>query len=126
MKRIVCFVLAVCACSHVAVASPEDRLSGRWRGVLEKGGLTSVVELEFARAGGGYRGKYWRPAPTGEPVPLPDIQIGPEIHFQLDTIGTFEGTVHGEILEGTFSDEQGSGSFRLQKQPQWDDLSVGS
>jgi hypothetical protein len=126
MKRMIGLVLAVCACGHVARASSQDPLSGRWRGVLMKGAMSSVVQFEFSRDGSSYRGKYWREAPTGSPVQLTDIQIGPEIHFDLPPLGEFEGAIRGEVLEGTFSDGQAEGSFRLEKVAQWDDLSVGS
>jgi len=123
MKRMMIgLVLAICACGHVARASSEDPISGRWRGVLTKGAMTSVVQFEFSREGSVYRGKYWREAPTGGPLALSDIQIGPEIHFDVEPLGVFEGAFQGQEIKGTFTDGQGSGSFTLEKQPQWDDV----
>ena len=122
MKRmIVGFVLAVSACGHVARASSEDTLSGRWRGVLMKGVMTNVVQLEIARNGAGYEGKYWGAAPVGSPMALTEIQDRPRVHFRIGTVGEFEGAINGGTIEGTFEDGQGSGSFTFEKQPQWDD-----
>jgi hypothetical protein len=127
-KRMVVALLSMCACASIraSAGSRDDALSGTWRGVVRKGLLESVVLLEFSRTDAGYRGKYWGTAPIGSPVPLTGIELGHSVRFEVPQMGMFEGEIAGETLEGTFEDTQGAGSFRLEKQPDWDDLRFGS
>jgi len=118
MKKILFLVLATAtACAHVAGASHGDPLAGQWRGVLHKGVMTNLVQFDFARQGDGYRGSYWSPAPTGDPLPLSDIHVDPSVHFRVGSVGVFDGTLHGDTIEGTFEDGQGAGSFTMEKLP---------
>jgi hypothetical protein len=116
-------LLSLCACAGVSRAwagSRDDALSGTWRGVVRKGLLESVVYFEFARTGAGYRGEYWGGAPVGAPVALSSIELGHSIQFEIPQMGVFHGEIVGETIEGTFEDANGSGSFRLEKQPVWE------
>jgi len=123
MKKILFVVLATAtACAHFT--SREDPLAGRWRGVLHKGVMTNLVQFDFTRRGDGYRGNYWSPAPTGDPVPLSDIRVEPGVHFRVGSIGIFDGTLHGDTIEGTFNDGQGSGSFTMEKWPDFDNMNL--
>jgi len=123
MKRILWFVLAASAVfGHAARASPEESLSGRWQGVLTKGMMNNVVQLEISRKGSGYQGLYWGSAPVGTPIAITQIGNNPGVHFRVGTVGEFEGSQHGDKIEGTFTDGQGSGSFTFEKRPQWDDV----
>ena len=36
--------------------------------------------------------------------------------------GAFDGISSGETMEGTFRDGTGEGSFRIEKQPDWEDV----
>jgi hypothetical protein len=38
----------------------------------------------------------------------------------------FDGDIKGEVIEGTFDDVRGNGSFRLEKQLEWDDPRLGT
>ena len=127
-KRVMTIVLlSVCACANVSRGAPrEDALSGTWRGVVRKDLLESVVLMEFSRAGSGYRGKFWGTTPVGAPVPLAGIELGHSVRFEVPRLGVFDGDIRGEVIEGTFEDLQGSGSFRLEKQLEWDDPRLGT
>jgi hypothetical protein len=87
--------------------------------VLVKGDIRSVADFQFAGRDGDLHGTYWDRALT--PVALSNVQLGNSIHFEVPAMAVFEGTVSGEMIEGTFRDENGGGSFRLAKQPDWDD-----
>jgi len=120
-------LLSVCACANVSRGAPrDDALSGTWRGVVRRGILESVVVMEFSRAGSGYRGMYWGGAPVGAPVPLEGVELGHSVRFEVPQLGLFDGEISGEVMEGTFVDTQGSGSFRLEKQLAWDDPRIGT
>ena len=127
-KRVMTIVfLSVCACANVSRGAPrDDALSGTWRGVVRKGLLESVVLMEFSRAGSGYRGKFWGMAPLGAPVPLGRIELGHSVRFEIPDLGVFDGEISGETMKGTLEDAQGSGSFRLEKQADWDDPRLGT
>ena len=43
------------------------------------------------------------------------------VHFEIPQMGIFDGTADGESMQGTFRDDTGEGSFRLEKQIDWDD-----
>jgi hypothetical protein len=87
--------------------------------VLVKGDMTTAADFQFAATEGGYRGSYWGRALT--PIPLSNGELGHSIHFEIPKVAAFDGTIRGETIEGTFSDGNGGGSFRLEKQPDQDD-----
>jgi hypothetical protein len=122
MKRmmIALLSLSLCACAGVSRAQGNDALSGTWRGVLRKGALESVVIFEFSRTEAGYRGTYWGTAPVGRPVPLTGVEFGHSVRFEVPELALFDGELAGEMMEGTFQDANGAGSFRLEKQPDWE------
>jgi hypothetical protein len=115
-------LLSVSACASVPRPSPSDALSGTWRGVVRKGLLESVVLVEFSRTSDGYRGKYWGSAPIGAPLALTGIDLSHSVRFEVPGMGVFQGELGAETMEGTFKDAEGAGSFRLEKQPDPDDL----
>jgi hypothetical protein len=125
MKRMMIALMSLCACASVSRASAEDQLSGTWRGVVRKGALESPVWFDFARMDAGYRGSYFGTTPPGERIALAGIELGHSVRFEVPRIGTFEGEISGETIEGTFVDAQGAGSFHVDKQVEWDALSNG-
>jgi hypothetical protein len=125
MKRMMIALLSLCACASLSRASANDALSGTWRGAVRKGLVESVVWFDFSRTDAGYRGNYWGLAPPGVRVPLTGVELGHSVRFEVPRMGVFEGEIAGETMEGTFEDAQGAGSFRLEKQPDWDALSAG-
>lgn len=122
MKKMIALsllVLGACASPSRAASSPAESLAGPWRGVLVKGEMDSPVDFRFSRNEGGYQGFFWGRALT--PIPLSNVQLGGSVHFEIPEMGVFDGTSSGERMEGTFRDGTGEGSFRLDKQLDWDD-----
>jgi len=98
--------------------APES-LGGPWRGTMVRADDTTPVVFRFSAGEGGYRGIYWGQALTE--VPLTHVQLGRSVHFEIPGMAVFDGVAAGDTMQGTFRDEAGGGSFRLQKQPEWDD-----
>ena len=124
MKRLMLSsMVALCACASSAGAlersSAPDSIVGPWRGVLMKGDLLSVADFRFASGEGGYRGIYWNRALM--PIGLTNLQVGDSIHFEIPRMAVFDGKLGAETIEGTFRDETGEGTFKLEKQLDWDD-----
>ncbi len=124
MKMIVAVVaLSISACAALSrdVGASDDAFAGEWRGALAKGDVRSFAELHFKRTQGGYDGFWW--GRSLMPIPLDHVQLGPEVHFEVPDLGTFDGKAQGDTIAGTFRDGTGAGSFRLEKQPDWPTLS---
>jgi hypothetical protein len=118
MKTIViCALLVLCSCatSSGALGRQKDPLAGRWRGELLKGVLRGPADFEFTGRDGGYSGT-WRSA--ARTLALVNVQLGSSLRFEVPRQAAFEGILHGDAIEGTFLDEQGGGSFTLEKQPE--------
>jgi len=49
------------------------------------------------------------------------VHLGRSVHFEIPQLGVFDGISSGETMEGTFRDGSSEGSFRLEKQLDWDD-----
>lgn len=134
-KTAIWALLALCGCatSSGAMGRQGDSLVGSWRGVLVKGLVRSPVNFEFAGGGGAYTGTWWSP-PALESVALANVhlaspplassgalggvQLGSTIHFEIPRQAVFEGNVRGDVVEGTFRDQDGAGTFRLEKEPE--------
>jgi hypothetical protein len=112
-------VLSACASSSSVMRSSAGSFAGPWRGELAKGEASSAADFRFSAIEGGYRGFFWGRALT--PIPLSNVQLGRSVHFEIPQIGVFDGTSSGETMEGTFRDGTGEGSFKLEKQLDWDD-----
>lgn len=151
MKNLMlCSALLLCACaaSSKTLRDRVEPVSGEWKGVLVKGDTRTVTEVQFA--GSEPRLTFWgsettpiAPESAGSeprltlggsettpiapetvaprPAPATAVAHGRAIHFEVPRAGTFDGVVDGETMEGTFTDATGSGTFRLEKQPAWDD-----
>ncbi|HET7785666.1 MAG TPA: hypothetical protein VFL36_06815 [Myxococcales bacterium] len=130
MKNLMlCSALLLCACaaSSQTLRNRAEPVSGEWKGVLVKGDTRTLADVQFA--GSETRATFWGSettpiAPEGvgvRPAPATAVAHGRQIHFEVPRAGTFDGVVDGETMEGTFTDATGSGTFRLEKQPAWDD-----
>jgi hypothetical protein len=124
MKKLIALSLLVAsACAGPSTAlgrsSSAGSIVGQWRGVLVKGDVRTPADFQFAATEGGYRGSYW--GRTLTPIALSNVELGHSIHFEIPQSAAFDGTIKDETIEGTFSDGNGGGSFRLEKQPDWDD-----
>jgi len=124
MKKLIALSLLVAsACAGPSTAlgrsTSAESIVGQWHGVLVKGDMRTPADFQFAAIGGGYRGSYWSRALT--PIALSNVELRDSIHFEIPQTAAFDGRIKGEAIEGTFSDGNGGGSFRLEKQPGWDD-----
>jgi hypothetical protein len=122
MKKMIALsmlVLSACAGPSANMRSPAGAFAGPWHGVLAKGEARSSLDFRFSATEGGYQGFYWGRALT--PIVLSDLHLGHSVHFEIPQIGVFDGISSGETMEGTFRDGSGEGSFRLEKQLDWDD-----
>jgi len=120
-KMIAMALLALSACAGAARAtrSSMESPAGSWRGTLTKGEARSVVEFDFSTGATGWKGFFWGRSLT--PIPLKNVQLGQSVHFEIPQMGIFDGISSGETMEGSFRDESGEGSFKLEKQIAWDD-----
>jgi hypothetical protein len=112
-------VLTACAGPSANIRSPAGAFAGPWHGVLSKGEARSPADFRFSASDDGYQGFYWGRALT--PIVLNEVHLGRSVHFEVPQIGVFDGISSGETMEGTFRDGTGGGSFRLEKQLDWDD-----
>ena len=122
MKKMIALsmvALSSCASASGAMRSSGDSFTGPWHGVLAKGAGRSPADFRFSTSEGGYQGFFWGRALTF--IALSNLQLGPSVHFVIPELGVFDGTTSGETMEGTFRDGTGEGSFRLEKQLDWDD-----
>ena len=112
-------ILSAPAFPAESLRGAPQSLAGPWRGALVKSDSSTPVLFHFSAGDGGYRGFYWGSALTQ--VPLARVQLGRNVHFEIPGTAVFDGVTNGDTMEGTFRDETGGGSFRLQRQPDWDD-----
>ena len=121
-KMIALSMLTLSACAAASEATRTGALQspvGAWRGTLMKGNARSEADFRFSEAANGWRGFYWGRGLT--PIALRNVQLGRFVHFEVPQMGIFDGTSSGETMEGEFKDENGGGTFRLEKELDWDD-----
>ncbi len=124
MKKLIALSLLVAsACAGPSTAlgrsTSAESIAGQWRGVLVKGEVRIPADFQFAAIEGGLRGSYWGPALT--PIALSNVELGHSIHFEIPHVAAFDGIISGETIEGRFTDGNGGGFFRLEKQTGRDD-----
>jgi len=111
-------VLSACAAVSGAGRNSIESAAGRWRGTLAKGEARSEAEFRFSQSGSGWEGSFWGRSLT--PIALKNVQLGRSVHFEIPEMGVFDGTSTGETMEGEFRDESGEGTFKLEKERDWD------
>ncbi len=112
-------ILSACAIPAGKMRNSSESFAGPWRGVLVKGEASIPADFRFSTGEGGYQGFFW--GRTLTPIALKNLQLGHSVHFEIPQMAVFDGTANGETMEGTFRDGTGEGSFRLEKQLDWDD-----
>ena len=124
MKKMIALsmlVLSACAGRQANTHSPTGAFDGPWHGVLAKGEARTPLDFRFSKSkSGGDQGFFWGRALT--PIMLSEVHLGRSVHFEIPQLGIFDGISSGETMEGTFRDGTGEGSFRIEKQPDWDDV----
>src|SRR5260221_7029391 len=122
MKKMIAWsmlVLSACAAPAGAVRRSVESFAGPWHGVLAKADGRVPADFRFSEGERGYQGFFWGRQLT--PIALSNVQLGGSVHFEIPGMGIFDGASSGETMEGTFRDGTGAGTFKLEKQPDWDD-----
>jgi hypothetical protein len=112
-------VLSACATASGGTRGSMESAAGPWRGTLAKGGARSEADFRFSEGANGWEGAFWGRGLT--PIALKNVQLGRSVHFEIPQMGVFDGTSTGETMEGEFRDESGEGTFKLEKELDWDD-----
>src|SRR3954471_13934787 len=95
----------------------SDALTGRWRGTFNAGSSENVLELQFDESAGVYRGHL---STANTSFPVSESGHGQAVRIVVPNVGIFEGWIHGDILEGTFTGPTAIGSFRVDRAPEPD------
>ena len=122
MKPQTALFLFLSAVTVPAARADTDALAGHWRGTVGSRLGESALELQFDQASSGYRGHYWSTTPAGTSFPVDELRGSRSIRFAVPNIGIFEGEMHGDSLDGTYTGPAGSGQFHVVKAPAPDDL----
>ena len=97
----------------LSFALAQSDIGGRWDGAIGPGVLDLEVSVTFTAAGDGWSGAIDIPAQGARDLPLRDIEVaGDGVRFVIADIPgdpTFEGSVEGACIIGTFS--QGGQEF---------------
>jgi pimeloyl-ACP methyl ester carboxylesterase len=97
-------------------ASPPPS-AGRWEGYMQRGAARLQVAFDFT-AETPVRGLFSAPDLGAMDIPLSDVQLGREIHWQLvgdASTTTFDGTLQAGSMAGAFRDPAGNGIFTLHR-----------
>ncbi len=122
MKLQNALLLFLSAATVSAARADTDALAGRWRGRIGSPKGETAIELRFDQAPAGYRGHYWSTTPPGASFPVDELRGSRSIRFAVPNLGIFEGELHGDVFEGTYTGPGGSGTFHVDKAPAPDDL----
>lgn len=99
------------------VANVSASLTGEWVGVMTRGGDTLNVRFDFSAASPQYA-TFSAPDLGAIDIPLQHVALGNAVHYDLvgDTTTTsFSGSVRGDTIAGTFSENRRPGTFMLHR-----------
>jgi dienelactone hydrolase len=119
--------LGICACVLAGVlsgwpaplvAAPSEP-AGVWTGTWERDGSMLDVDMTFSRNASGYVGAFSSSQLRVSGMPLAAVKYeAPQVTWQVagdETTSSFEGTLDGDALNGTFHDGTGTGTFALTR-----------
>jgi pimeloyl-ACP methyl ester carboxylesterase len=91
--------------------------AGHWEGYFQRGTAQLQVSLDFP-ASDASKGQFSAPALGAIDIPLSNVHQGE--HMQWALVGdafatTFEGTLSGDTMTGTFSEPRGNGTYVLHR-----------
>jgi alpha/beta superfamily hydrolase len=96
-----------------------ERLLGEWSGAIDIAGQHLEITTRFARAGDGLSGEIDIPAQGAKGLALDNVSVSAEdVHFELPTPmsrARFDGTLRGDVLQGTFQQGGAQGTFSLAR-----------
>ena len=102
--------------SSLAVSSAHadtNALEGRWRGTYGYASSETAFDLRVDESAGLYQG-HVDTADSGTSFPIDQLG-GEAIRIVVPNLGIFEGQMHGDVLEGTFTGAAGTGPFHLDR-----------
>jgi hypothetical protein len=114
------FLFLFLSAATLSARADADALGGRWRGTFSSPSGDSVIELQFDQSAGIYRGHYWTTTPDGTSFTVDPAGAGQSIRFVVPNVGVFQGRLRGDVLEGTFTDADRAGTFRVNRAPEPD------
>ena len=113
--------LALFALVGCAPISHAADIAGTWTGTWTKNGDALPVGVTFLRSDGGVSGSFDSDALQVAGIPFRQVSYAPpNVHFVLAgdaSTSTFDGTLKGDVVEGTFVEGEARGSFRLIRTP---------
>ena len=108
----------------ISASYAEDRVAGHWEGHIEIPGQPIAVKVNFAIDESDWRGTIDIPAQGAKGLPLSEIYIAEEgegmrVKFSIRGVPgnpTFDGTLQGGVINGTFSQGGVTFGFRLSRE----------
>ena len=123
MQRKIIFIVIVLALG-ISASYAEDRVAGHWEGHIEIPGQPIAVKVDLAIDESDWRGTIDIPAQGAKGLPLSEIYIveegeGMRVKFSIRGVPgnpTFDGTLQGGVINGTFSQGGVTFGFRLSRE----------
>ena len=108
----------------ISASYAEDRVAGHWEGHIEIPGQPIAVKVNFAIDESDWRGTIDIPAQGAKGLPLSEIHVAEEgegmrLKFSIRGVPgnpTFDGTLQGGVINGTFSQGGVTFGFRLSRE----------
>ncbi len=119
-KLLLGWLIAAAACLQSSASSAGDNtIAGDWQGEWVKSGDHLPVTFSFRADGGHVVGVFGSDALQAAGIPVTSVvDSGGVVHFQIkgdDSATTFDGTVEGPRMVGTFTDGHSKGTFTLAR-----------
>jgi len=109
--------LAIFALLSFAPISHAADIAGTWTGLWTKNGDALPVSVTFLRSASGVSGTFDSDVLQVADIPFREVDYSsPNVHFVLAgdaSTSTFDGTLKGDVVEGTFVEGAAKGTFRL-------------
>ena len=108
----------------ISASYAEDRVAGHWEGHIEIPGQPIAVKVNLAIDESDWRGTIDIPAQGAKGLPLSEIHVaeadeGMRVKFSIRGVPgnpTFDGTLQGGVINGTFSQGGVTFGFRLSRE----------
>ena len=108
----------------ISASYAEDRVAGHWEGHIEIPGQPIAVKVNLAIDESDWRGTIDIPAQGAKGLPLSEIHVAEEgegmrVTFSIRGVPgnpTFDGTLQGGVINGTFSQGGVTFGFRLSRE----------
>ena len=117
-------VIVIVLVLGISASYAEDRVAGHWEGHIEIPGQPIAVKVNFAIDESDWRGTIDIPAQGAKGLPLSEIHVAEEgegmrVKFSIRGVPgnpTFDGTLQGGVINGTFSQGGVTFGFRLSRE----------